>query len=465
MDAVTRLRRVLFELLIRRPVIVCLLSLFYVFAAIAGGTGSTGPKRGLLIAVMAAIPAAGLSAVATERLVRYAASAGALGIPRHVDTLRAAQIMLFLLLVAFPWLVAIGHDAPWVSAAALLIGGSAAGTLLVGRGLLVALLIPTVWVMNAAFGPPEHWLAWSAVHYLVLAGSLAAYWRWMKLPVRVESAAPTIQVVYSDAGHEESEADMDAAGNVKPAKFAEAVRRQDAYVAAAVRGVGDGQLSPAGLALGLGFWSGTAWRAVVISAAVGILLVAAAREHYFLRQPKAVYFGLCMLAAFLALSRVSTIVQWWKRSSAEQGLLLLTPRWPSREMLKGVFLVTMARVQVGSAVGWIAISAVLLGLGWIDVNEAAYGALYVLATSLVACSYLWVALGSREVKEWQLSAIATALLTVAGVAMFQFGSSLGTLYRAAGAAACLLPPMISFAIFRLRPLQFPANPRSRKTET
>jgi hypothetical protein len=465
MDAVKRLCRVLLELLIRRPVVACVLSLFYVFGGLMTGVTDVGPKRGLFIAIMSAIPAAGLCAIATERLARYAASAGTLGIPRHAETLRAAQIAIFLLLVVLPWLVAIDHGAPWLGAAALLLGAAAAGTLLVGRGLLVALLIPTVWVMNAKFGPPEHWLAWPAVHYLVVAGSVAAFWRWAKLPTSIESAAPTIQVAYSDAGHEESEVDMAVAANVKPEEMAEVERRQEAYVAKAVRGVADGRLSSAGLALGLGFWSGTAWRGVVISAVLGLFVVTAAREHFLLRQPHTMYILLCLLAAFLALSRVSTIAQWWKRTSAEQGLLLLTPRWPSRQTLKGIFLVSMFRVQVGCAVGWIAISAVLLGLGWIDLNEVAYGALYVVATSLVACSYLWVALGSREVKEWQLSAIITALLTVTGVVVFQFGSPLGMPYRVAGAVAFLVPSLISFAIFRSRPLQFPANPRPRKTES
>lgn len=465
MDAVTRLGRVLLELLIRRPVIACVLSLFYVFAALVSSAGEAGPERGLLIAVMAAIPAAGLCAIAAERLVRYAASAGTLGIPRHAETLRAGQIALLLLLVLLPWLVAIKHDAPWVGAAALLLGAAGAGTLLVGRGLLVVLLIAAVWVMNAAFGPPEHWLAWPAVQYLVLVGSVSALWRWVQLPLRVELAAPTIQVVYSDAGHEESEAEMDAAANITPGEMAEAERRQDSYISKAVRGVLDGRLSPAGLAVGLGFWSGTAWRAVAIGAVFGLMTVTAAREHYFLRQPHTIYLILCFVAAFLALSRVSTIVQRWRRTSAEQGLLLLSPRWPSRETLKSVFLVTMIRVQIGSVVGWVGFSAVLLALGWIDPEDVAYGALYVVATSLVACSYLWVALGSREVKEWQLSAILTALLTVTGVALFQFGPSLGTPYRAVGTAAFLVPPVISFAMFRLRPLQFPAMPRSRKPES
>jgi hypothetical protein len=464
MDAVSRLRKVLFELLIRRPVIACVLSLFYVFAAFVAGAGGAGPKRGLLIAVMAAIPAAGLCAIATERLVRYSASSGALGIPRHAETLRAGQIAIFLLLVLLPWIVAVRHDAPWLSAAALLLGGAAAGTLLVGRGLLVALLIPTVWFMNATFGPPENWLAWPVVQYAVVVSSLVAFWRWARLPVHVEIAARRAHVVYSDAAREQSEAEA-AAGNVDPAKVVEAEHRQDAYFAEAVRGVADGSLRPAALGVGLGFWSGTAWRAVVISAVLGLLAVTAARGHFFLRQPHTIYMILCLLAAFFALSRVSTVVQWWKRTSAEQGLLLLTPYWPSRERLKGVFLVTIIRVQVGAVVGWASISAVLLGLGWIDLNEVAYGALYVLATSLVACSYLWVALGSREVKEWQFSAIGTALFSVTGVILFQFGASLGTRYRAAGALAFLVPPMISFAIFRLRPLQFPAIPKSRKPES
>ncbi len=119
---------------------------------------------------------------------------------------------------------------------------------------------------------------------------------------------------------------------------------------------------------------------------------------------------------------------------------------------------TVIRVQVGAVVGWLAISSILLGLKWIESSEAKYGALYVIATSLVACSYLWVALGSREVKEWQVSAIVIALLAVTGVVLLQFGAPLGPLYRAAGAAAVLIPTLVSFLIFRFRPLQFPANP-------
>jgi hypothetical protein len=456
---------VLRELLIRRPVVAFVLALFYVFAGLTTGVTGTGPKRGLFIAIMSAIPAAGLGAIATERLVRYAASAGVLGIPRHTETLRAGQITLFLLLVVLPWLVAIGHDAPWLGAAALLLGGAAVGTFLGGRGPLIVLLIPTVWILNAVFGPPEYWLAWPAMQLLVVGASLVALWRWLQLPSAVAFAASRVQVAYSDALHEESDAEMAAAANTSPAQIARAESRQDAYVAEAVRGIAEGRLSPAGLALGLGFNSGTAWRAVGISAGLGLLVVTAARQHFLLRQPHTMYVILCLLASFLALGRVSAIAQWWKRTSAEQGLLVLTPRWPSRQSLKGVFLATVIRVQVGSVVGWFAISAVLLALGWIDLNEVAYGALYLFVASLVACSYLWVALGSREAKEWQLSAIGTALFAVTGVALFQFGSSLGMLYRAAGAAAFLVPSLITFAIFRLRPLQFPSIAKSRKADS
>src|SRR5450631_4426099 len=98
MDAVRRLCRVLLELLIRRPVIACVLALFYVVGGLT--TGAMGQNSGLFIAIMSAIPAAGLCAIATERLVRYAAAAGALGIPRHAGALRSGQFVLFLLLVA-----------------------------------------------------------------------------------------------------------------------------------------------------------------------------------------------------------------------------------------------------------------------------------------------------------------------------------------------------------------------------
>lgn len=464
MDAVRRVCRVVFELLIRRPAIPCVLSFFYIFSALVGGSGNTGPGRGMLVAVLAAIPAAGLCAITTERLVRYAASAGALGVPRHTETLRAAQIAIFLLLVAFPWLIAIEHDAPWLGAAALLLGGLASGTLLVGMGWLVALLIPLVWIMNAEFGPPEHWLAWPALQWLVVAGSLAAFWRWMQLPLRMQLLEPTIQVAFADAGHEESEADMVNAMNLSPPQLADFERKQDNVVEGAVRGVADGNLSSAGLALGLGFWSGTAWRAVAICSALGVIAVTMARNGYLLRQPQIIYVLICLGSGFLALSRVSTIVQRWKGTAAEQGLLRLTPLWPPRNQVRSLFLVTLIRVQGGAVVGWLAISAILLGLKWIDPSEAKYGALYVIATSLVASSYLWVALGSREVKEWQFSAIVIALLAVTGVVLFQFGAPLGPLYRAAGAAAVMIPALISYLVFRFRPLQFPANPKSRKAD-
>jgi hypothetical protein len=194
-------------------------------------------------------------------------------------------------------------------------------------GSLVALLIPLVWIMNAEFGPPEHWLAWPALQWLVIAGSLAAFWRWLQLPLRMQLLAPTIQVAFADAGHEESEAGMVDATNLSPPQRAAIERKREKIVEDAVRGVADGRLSSTGLALGLGFWSGTAWRAVAICSALAVIAVTMARNGYFLHQPQIIYILICLGSGFLALSRISTIVQRWKGTAAEQGLLLLTPLW------------------------------------------------------------------------------------------------------------------------------------------
>ena len=465
MDAVTPLRKVLFELLIRRPTVPCILSLFYILAAWLASSGEVGSHSGLLVAVLAAIPAAGFCAIATERLVRYAAAAGELGLPRHATTLSVAQLALLLLFVVAPWLAAIRLGAPGLAAAALLLGGAAVGTLLVGMGWLVALLIPTAWVLNAAFGRPEDWLSLPVVQFLAVAGSLVAFWRWSHLPARASLMAPTIHVAYADAEHERLDEEMRDGTSASPTKLAEQEKFEDEFVADAVRGVATGRLSSAGLALGLGYWSGTAWRAVAICVALGVIAVTMARNDVLLRQPHVVYVCLCLGAGFLGLTRVSTIVQCWKRSAAEQGLLVLTPRWPATKQVKAVFLETMVRVQTGAVVGWFGISAILIGLKWIDLDEAAYGALYVITAMLVACSYLSILLGSSVAKEWQFSSNVTALLAIAGVILFQFGSPLGTIYRIAGVAAFLIPSLISFAFFHLRPLQFPANPKARKAES
>jgi hypothetical protein len=461
MDAVKRVCKVLVAILIRRPAIPCVLSLFYVFGALFIFTMAPA-TRGLFFAVVAAIPAAGLLAIASERLVPYAASAGELGVPRHAATLRTVQVVLLLLVAGAPWAVAVTYDGPWLRVAALLLGAAALGTLLVGGGLVVGSLILAAWCINATFGPPEYWLAWPAVPYVALIGSFVAFYRWLRFLARVELAAPTLQTAYSDAAHEESE--IAAVGNADRVRIAEAELQQDTYISDAVGWLTDGRLSPAGLGVGLGFWSGTSWRTVAIGIGIGLLAVLAARQHYLLRQPHTIYALTCVVTAFLSLSRVSAIAQRWKRTSVEQELLQLTPLWPSALMLKSVFLKSMCRVQLGPVTGWIVISTTLVVLGCVDFREVAYGGLYVTAAFLVACSYLWVALASREVKEWQVSSIVAALLAISGVVTVQFGDPLEIYYRALGVAAILVPPVLSFAIFQFRPLQFPARPRSNKPQ-
>lgn len=456
MDAVKRVSNVLAAVFLRRPAIPCVLLLFYVFAALC--LSMAPPIRGLLFAVIAAIPAAGLLAIASERMVQCATSAGELGIPHHAGSLRTAQVVLLGLVAVIPAAIAVSFGGPWLRCAALLFGGAAVGTLLIGGGLAIVCLIVAGWCMNTMFGPPEHWLAWPAVAYVALIGSFVGFYRWLRLLARIQQRAPTLQKAHSDAAHEESA--IAAAANADEMRIAESESQQYRYISEAVGGLTDGRLSPAALGVGLGFWSGTSWRAVAIGVGIGLLAVVAAQQHVLLRQPHTIYALTCAVAAFLSMIRVTIITQGWRRTSVEQELLKLTPLWPSAPMLKTVFLKSMCRTQLGPVTGWVAISTILVVLGCVDFREVAYGGLYVMAGFLLGCSYLWVALAGREVKEWQFSSIVAAVLAVSGVVTVRFVEPLDIYHRALGAAAIFAPPALSFALFYLRPLQFPARPRS-----
>jgi len=107
------------------------------------------------------------------------------------------------------------------------------------------------------------------------------------------------------------------------------------------------------------------WRFVGVM--VAISLVALLFLH--LKNPHAVqptgYLGITLFAAVSLFGQLNGVMQACKARAIEESLLVLTPRWPTQDTVKSLFLQIMFERQSGTWAGWILISLFATVLGWL----------------------------------------------------------------------------------------------------
>ncbi len=442
------------RLLFYRPLVVVLLLLFYAVGAFFLVIIDS-PQRALPFAIMEAIAAAGCAAILTERISRFSLSAGTLGIPDHARIMRLVQGWFLLLFAVFPAALELACGMGIFQCIALCTVAIAIGVALARYGAWI-FVVPV-----AAQLLPRDMLFQSAPLQLGLA-LLAAWivWRWFELPEAAERAATLAPTALADAQHELTEnTTVEHAGQLEAEGSSAAV---DALIETASVELRSGLVSPRMLSIGLGYDSGTQWRAVGYGIVVGVAAIALGRRVWLSAfKPYVVVTFYC---CFALVGRLQQIISRWMHTPTEQSLLRLAPRWPPELATKKTVLRTVVSVQRGAMAAWLLISLLSLQLGWITFNMLLLGALGMVMASIASSSAALATLSRNRVPEISLYTILIALTVVVGAGLLLLAPEHGLGWAGAGAVLMILPPAVIVPLYLRRPLRMPleVDPRALK---
>ena len=208
----------------------------------------------------------------------------------------------------------------------------------------------------------------------------------------------------------------------------------------------------------------TVWRGVGRGIAVALAVLFTWHLLYGGKSAAMGYWFVTGVCCMGLMGRVQGVLNRWMRTSAEQCLLQLTPRWPDARAIKRAVILTTFFVQRGSIAVWAASTAVAVFLGWIGRSELITGGVAVIAVSLAASGAGWAVLAHRRIREWHISTVILVLTVVAGAAMTVFGAPLSDVHWAEGLALMIVPPVLAFAWYWIAPLRLPldVDPRALK---
>jgi hypothetical protein len=457
MDAVNRNWQVLRALVLARPFVLVALALFYVVAGFL--TLMLEPdKKVSVILIMCAIPACGVFAIATQRVIQYTHAGCSLGLPRHQEAMRVGQIWLLCVFVGIPAGIAValgGHPSYIV----LLLVPAASGVSLA----IYARWVFFVWITVAvttrftySFGAWMPSLSNPWIRALLVSLSVAVLYWWLGLADRIaRRSLPSL--VIADARHESTTASIGQALGADPKQYELYEKAYDRGITAIIAGITDTSITKRALQVGLAMPGRTNWRFVGVM--VAISLVALLFLH--LKNPHAVqptgYLGITLLAAVSLFGQLNALIQAWKARANEEALLVLTPRWPTQDKVKSLFLQIILERQSGTWAGWILISLFATVLGWVGVEELFISVVIMIAASSCASGALLLALSRKVFKEASLLTIVTLLCGAVGTGVFLVGDDAIAHGQIFGLSLILVPIAVGSLSFSIRPLQFPVR--------
>lgn len=458
MDAVRRYWRILYVLVFERGLIIVLLGAFYLLAAFLAIVLERD-KTANVILVLAAIPACGLSAIVSERVVLCAADCALLGVPNAVRILRNGQIAVLGLVVGIPVCLALLCGSA-VGMAALLILPAAVGALLVerGRGLglvwivlvVAANVFPTALsrIVSASADPALRWGA------IVLAAASLCWWLGLAERIRQRTLGYDLPAV---GGQIASAAGVGGAPNLTQAQVDTLDQTNRRKIKRIATDIADDRVTYDALAFGLGIatphWRGLAkWICIAWAAMFVVHVSSKANVQY------AAFFWIAALAISALFSRLRVIRFAWQSFAAEESLLSLTPKWPDAAAVKWLFLELIIKNQVAVWVGWILVIAPFMAAGWIERSRGGASILALLATSCGFTGAVLFALSRRDCHDGiSISTVCFLLCAGLGVAVCLLGSVAFPYAHWAGSALIAVPLLVGGISFLTRPLQFPVQ--------
>jgi hypothetical protein len=463
MDAVNRYWQILRALVLVRPVIAVVLGLFYLVAAFLVLTVEPD-KKATAIALLSAIPTCGFFAIATERLVQYAAAGSSLGIPDNSESLRRGQVWLMATFIGVPLVVGLGYGGQ-PSYMALLFAPAATGVLLAlyARWAFVAwITIAVATRFTYSFGAAMPGLSDPWVRVALIAASVGVLYWWFGLARRTEQRNRGVSLRMADAKHERSTDSIGEALGVDPVHYGRYEQAYEREISTVTAGIADTGISRRALQTGLAIDVRPQWRTIAITVGIGWLILLVFHGSYPRQTQPTIYTGISLLAAVTLFSNVNVILAAWRLRDTEEALLALTPRWPTESRLKKLFVELIVESQIGTWLGWSAISLPFYLLGWGGPTEARVCVLIMVGASSGAGGSLLVALSRKSNKEISLVTIALLLCCSVGVATYLSGSEFITHARILGAFMIGGPLIIGVLCFAFRPLQFPVRRISKR---
>jgi hypothetical protein len=439
---VTKTLLLLWRVLFYRPLIVVMLLLVYSVGALLLVMVDS-PKKGLAVAIIAAFAATGLSALLTERISRYSFQASAIGLPDHARA--AAPAALGCMFGANP-----------LAALAALATATAAGVAIAAYGAAWLVLAPLLGKVL----PLGVWAELTPVQALATGVSGYLIWRWLDLPQKMERAGALANAQLADATHEQLQ-------RTRPSKDSSiddehsALAPDDLRFGAVAADLDSGRRLAAVLAVGFGYSLRITRRALLYGAGISITVLAAWSVLHGSQPTAMAYVFVTVACCFGVVSRLQRLLQRWMRTSTEQALLQLGPRWPEARRIKRAVIETTILVQRGSIAVWVVSSAAAELLGWIGSAELLSGGVAVLGTSLAFSGAAWAVLAHRRIREWHLTTIAIVLTVCAGAATLLFGAPITTRSWMVSVAMMFIPPALALAAYFLMPLRFPLNVDAR----
>jgi len=457
MDAINRNWQVLRALVFTRPFIVVVLALFYVLAGFLILMLEPDKKVSVIL-IISAIPACGVFAISTQRVIQYTAEASYLGIPRHRESIRVGQLWLLGVFVGIPAGIAavLGGNLSYI---VLLLVPAASGVLLAIYARWVFFIWITVAVTTRftySFGAWMPGLGNPWIRAILVCLSVAVLYRWLGLANRTARRSLPSPVI-ADARHESTAVSIGQALGADPKQYDLYEKAYDRGITAIVAGIIDSGITKRALQVGLAMPGRTNWRFVGVM--VAISLVALLFLH--LKNPHAVqptgYLGITLLAAVSLFGQLNAIMQACKARAIEESLLVLTPRWPAQDKIKSLFLQIILERQSGAWAAWILISLFATVLGWVSVEELFICVVIMIAAGSCATGALMLALSRKVFKEISLLTIAMLLCGAVGTGMFLVGDDAIAYGQILGLSLILVPIAVGTLSFSMRPLQFPVR--------
>jgi hypothetical protein len=458
MDAVVRYWQVLRALVLARPFILFVLALFYLLAGFLTLASEPG-KKASIIAIMSAIPACGVFAIATQRIIEYTVAASALGIPRHSESLRVGQLWLVGIFVGIPASVAAAYGGD-LSYVVLLLVPAASGVLLAIYSrwvFLIWIVVAVTTRFSYSFGAWMPGLSNPWIRAILVGLSLIVLYWWLGLANRIAQRSLGASLLMADVKHELSTASIGEALGADPGQYELYEKAYDRGITAIVAGVTDSSITKRALQIGLAMPGRTNPRLIAIMTAICL----AALLFFHLRNPRtaelSAYLGFSLLAAMSLFGQLMAVMEAWKARATEEALLVLTPRWPPQSQVKRLFLQIALERQSGTWAVWLLVSLPAWFLGWIESKELVTSVLIMVAAGCGASGTLLLVLSRKVLKEVSLLTIVSLLCGAGGAVVYLFGSAGMAHAQIVGVGMILVPLAVGALSFATRPLQFPVQ--------
>jgi hypothetical protein len=343
-----------------------------------------------------------------------------------------------------------------LAAVAALATATAAGVALAAYGAVWLVLVPLL----SKVLPLGVWAALPPVQAMATGVSGYLIWRWFDLPQKMERAGTFASAQLADATHEQLKRTRPSDDSLIDDEHS-ALPPSDLLTDAVAADLDTGRRLAAVLAVGFGYSVRITGRALLYGAGISIAVLAAWSVLHG-SQPVALAYGfVTFVCCFRVVGRLQRLLQRWMRTSTEQALLQLGPRWPEARRIKRAVIETTILVQRGSIAVWVVSSAAAELLGWIGSTELLSGSIAVLGTSLAFSGAAWAVLTHRRIREWHFTTIGIVLTVCAGAATLLFGAPIATRSWVVGVAMMFVPPALALAAYFLVPLRFPLNVDAR----